>query len=250
MKNLLQIVMDIGEEMIISGAEIHRVEDSIWRMCNSKNVKRTDVFTTTSSMVVTLYDDNGETYTQTRRILTADTNIEKLHLLNNLSRKICSYNLSEEEIKIELENIKKCKKYSFPIECLAYAMITGGFTIFFGGNITEAIVSLFIGVIGRFVVKFIEKINMIRIFSKFFCSLIATVFSYLFVIIGVIEKVDMVMIGNIMVLIPAVALTNAIRDLLTGHNIAGTVRVIEAVTSALAIAAGFLTGALFFGGLA
>ena len=249
MKKLLQIVMDIGEEMLLSGAEIHRVEDSICRMCNAQGAKRTDVFTTTSSMVVTLYDDDDEPFTQTRRIAPANTNIEKIHLLNNLSRKIPNKRISLDNVEAELDNIRMAKKYSFWMECLAYAIITGGFTIFFGGNFTEGLVSLIIGCIGRFVVLFIDKTNMTRIFSKFICSLLATILSYIFVFIGIIEDVDMVMIGNIMVLIPAVGLTNALRDLLTGHSIAGTVRIIESVTYALAIAAGFLTAALFLGGL-
>lgn len=248
MKKLLQIVMDIGEEMLLCGAEINRVEESICRMCNAQGAKRTDVFTTTSSMVVTLYDNN-EPYTQTRRIAPADTNIERIHLLNNLSRKISNNSISIEDAEREVNDIRKTKKYPFWTECLAYAMIIGGFTIFFGGSFIEGLVSLIIGCIGRFVVLFIDKTNMSRIFSKFICSLLATVLSYIFVFLDIIENVDMVMIGNIMVLIPAIGLTNALRDLLTGHSIAGTVRIIESVTYALAIAAGFLTAALFLGGL-
>ena len=44
---------------------------------------------------------------------------------------------------------------------------------------------------------------------------------------------------NIMTLIPGIGLTNALRDLFTGDSIAGLLRSIEAVLTALAIAAGF-----------
>ena len=35
MEELLTCIMDIGEQMLICGAEVHRVEDSIQRMCLS-----------------------------------------------------------------------------------------------------------------------------------------------------------------------------------------------------------------------
>ena len=48
--------MDIGEQMLVYGAEVHRVEDSVERMCYALGAKRIDVFIITSSMVVTVCD--------------------------------------------------------------------------------------------------------------------------------------------------------------------------------------------------
>ena len=47
-----------------------------------------------------------------------------------------------------------------------------------------------------------------------------------------------------MTLIPGIGLTNALRDLFTGDSIAGLLRSIEAVLTALAIAAGYFLVAL------
>ena len=57
--------------------------------------------------------------------------------------------------------------------------------------------------------------------------------------ISAFQHVDKVIIGNIMTLIPGIGLTNAIRDLFTGDSIAGLLRSIEAVLTALSIAAGY-----------
>jgi uncharacterized membrane protein YjjP (DUF1212 family) len=72
-ENLFGLAMDIGEKMLISGAEVHRVEEAIKKMCLSFGATRVDVFIITSSMVVTVFDDMGKTYTQTRRITTQTT---------------------------------------------------------------------------------------------------------------------------------------------------------------------------------
>ena len=60
MKDLIGCVMDIGEQMLLCGAEVHRVEDSIERMCHAFEAERVDVFIITSSMVVTVFLPSGE----------------------------------------------------------------------------------------------------------------------------------------------------------------------------------------------
>ena len=247
MENLLSCAMDIGEEMLISGAEVHRVEESIQRMCAAFGAKRTDVFIITSSMVVTVFSDDNKTFTQTRRITTASTDFEKLHRLNKLSRKICEKHLSEKEIRSELSWVLSRKTYPLWLECIAYAVIAGAFTLFFGGNITEMAVSLFVGLVVRFGILLCDKTVHNKIFSKFFSAAVATFLAFIAVKGGIISSVDKVIIGNIMSLIPGIGLTNALRDLFTGDSIAGLLRSIEAVLTALAIAAGYFLVAVLGG---
>lgn len=239
MDKLFICAMDIGEQMLISGAEVHRVEESIERMCYAFGAKRVDIFTITSSMIATVYTTDGKHHTASRRITAATTDFEKIHHLNELSRKICEQKLSAEEIQKELKAIENCKTYPLWLEVLCYALIAAAFTLFFGGNIAESVVSLIIGAIVRFAVLFSEKTIANKIFGKFFSSTVATALAFLAVNTGILNSVDKVIIGNIMTLIPGVGLTNALRDLFTGDSIAGLLRSIEAVLSGLAIAAGY-----------
>ena len=50
---------------------------------------------------------------------------------------------------------------------------------------------------------------------------------------------DMISIGNIMLLIPGIALTNSLRDMFSGNTLAGLMRFIEALLLAMTIAFGF-----------
>ena len=233
MERLLTCAMDIGEQLLISGAEVHRVEESICRMCAAFGFTRTDVFIITSSMVVTAYDDNTP-YTQTRRITAATVDIEKIHRLNSLSRQICAQPMTETEIRQALAKAVDCKHYSFWVELLCY-----------GGTAIESLISLLVGFIVRMGISLCNKAVPGNIFAKFFSAVVATALAYGAVRLGWIEKVDMIIIGNIMTLIPGIGLTVALRDLFTGDSIAGLLRTIEAVLTALAIAAGyFLVAAL------
>lgn len=232
-------VMDIGEQMLISGAEVHRVEESISRMCRALGAKRVDVFIITSSMIVTVHTPDGQTHTQTRRVTTANINFERLHLLNELSREICAHDLSDEEIESKINEAIHCRKFPLWLEFVSYAVIAGSFTLFFGGSIIESLISLCVGAFVRLGILFCDKMISNRIFGKFFSAVIATCLAFLSVKVGWIADVDKVIIGNIMSLIPGIGLTNALRDLFTGDSIAGLLRSIEAVLTALAIAAGY-----------
>ena len=53
----------------------------------------------------------------------------------------------------------------------------------------------------------------------------------------------MISIGNIMLLIPGVALTNSLRDMFGGNTLSGIMRFIEALLQALTIAFGFALAA-------
>ena len=245
METMLTCAVDIGEQLLLSGAEVHRVEESIRRMCNAFGAKRTDVFIITSSMVVTVFDKQNKSYTQTRRITSTSTDIEKIHRLNALCRKICQEPLSPEQIHQELAVAIDCKTYPFWVELLCYIGIAGAFTLFFGGTYTEMLVSLTVGGIVRCGIFLCDKIVSGQVFSKFFSAAVATALAFAAVKLGIITSVDKIIIGNIMTLIPGIGLTNALRDLFTGDSIAGLLRTVEAALTALAIAAGyFLVAAL------
>lgn len=238
MQNYFDVIMDIGEQMLLCGAEIHRVEDSMERMCIALGATAIDVFIITSSIVVTIHTPDG-CLTQTRRIINSGNDIERFHRLNQLSRDICHSKMTLDNIKERLEDIKTQKRYPFWAEILSYVFIVGSFSFFFGGNLHETLTAALIGAILRFVVLFIDKFEINKIFGKLICSFVATVLTCSAMKIGLIAVIDKVMIGNIMVLIPGVGLTNALRDLLVGDSVSGLLRLIEAILATLAIAAGY-----------
>lgn len=239
MNKLFDLAMDLGEQMLISGAEVHRVEEGLDRILHAMGACRVDVFIITSSMVVTVHTENGDSLTQTRRIKDTGNDYERLHKLNALSRKICSENMSAEDIESELKGISESRGYPQWLICVCYSLIAGAFTLFFGGGLAEAAVSLFVGLIVSFVVMICDRTVKNKIFTKFVSSLVATALALAMLKLGLIPDIDKVLIGNIMTLVPGIGLTNAIRDLFVGDSIAGLLRTIEACLAALAIAAGY-----------
>ena len=130
-EQLLSCALDIGEQMLISGAEVGRVESAIRYICTAYGCRRTDVFTITSSIVVSVEDDNGCHGTQTRRVTGTHTDLTRLHRLNSLSRDICARTPEFDYVRDELKKI--CSQPSYPLwlECLSSALIGFSFAIFF-----------------------------------------------------------------------------------------------------------------------
>ena len=66
---------------------------------------------------------------------------------------------------------------------------------------------------------------------------------------GLGTHVDMIMIGNIMLLIPGVLLTNSFRDFISGDMITGLLHFSEAIITAVCVAVGFVLAMILMGGI-
>ena len=113
-KNLdshISLALDIGMQMLVCGAQISRVEDSIGRICKALGAVETHVFSVTSGIIVTAFDDKGNSATQLRRIHSGSLDLTRLERLNQLSRDICTHRVTDTEIPARLEQIKQETKH-------------------------------------------------------------------------------------------------------------------------------------------
>ena len=242
----LYLVLDIGQYMLQCGGEVSRVEDSIRRMCLAFGAARADVFTITSSIMVTIYAHHFGSVSQNRRIKGMQYDLNRLEQLNQLSRRICSGDLSVEETKVELKAIRKGPGYSFRTQLVAYALVSASFSVFFGGSWRDAVASGLVGVLLKCLDRMIGKTGANALLSALICSCVGGLLAAGTVRLGLGQSVEMISIGNIMLLIPGIALTNSLRDMFSGNTISGLLRFSEAVIKALVIAFGFALVASLF----
>ena len=236
-------ILDIGQYMLQCGGEVSRVEDSIRRLCIAFGAERADVFTITSSIVVTIYAQSFGAVTQTRRITGSFYDLHRLEQLNQLCRRICAEHLSLAETEAGLRDILTTPQYGFGIQVLTYALISASFSLFFGGSWLDAAASGVIGVGLKCLDRVIRRTEANAFLSALLCSCLGGLLAGLAVRFRLGDNVDMISIGNIMLLIPGVALTNSLRDMFSGNTISGLMRFIEAILLALTIAFGFALAA-------
>ena len=170
----------------------------------------------------------------------------RLDDLNQLSRYICEYRLKPEEIQKGLEKIRDKQGYSFKTQILIYAVISGSFSVFFGGDVNDMIASALIGIALKLFEAFVKKGALNSLLTVLLCCGAGGVLSNLTVLIGLGHHADLISIGNIMLLIPGIAFTNSLRDMFSGDTITGLIRCMEALLLALVVGLGFTVANLLF----
>lgn len=239
-RKALQTALNIGAQMLSSGAEISRVEDSIVRMCRAFGAETVECFAITYVIVVTISGENLTGLTEIRRINTFDRNMYKLTELNALSREICETQMNPEQASQRLREIENRKSYSLSGKMFIFALISLSFTLFFGGSLKDMAVSALIGVLIAPVENVLSRSAMNRFVQVFLCSVVAGLLSI--VMAGIWRGVssELVSIGNIMIFIPGVIFTCAVQEIFSNNMLSGLTRLAEAVIISLVIATGFV----------
>ena len=248
-QQILSCALDIGEQMLISGAEVGRVELAVSMICKAYGCTRADVFIITSSMILTVEGADGTHGTQTRRLTGIATDLNKLHKLNDLSRHICAETPDYETVKAKIKEICAEKPYPVWMQVVFSGLTTLAFTVFFGGSWLDGLVALPLGMGLRLLMNLLKKTAANQIIINVLSSFALSLCTIQLVRWGIGQDANKILIGNIMLLIPGIALTNSLRDLIGGDIITGLLRFLDAILVAAAIAAGYILAASVLGGV-
>lgn len=241
-KNLdshISLALDIGMQMLVCGAQISRVEDSIGRICKALGAVETHVFSVTSGIIVTAFDANGNSATQLRRIHSGSLDMTRLEMLNQLSRDICANRVTDVEIPARLEKIQKETGRPLWVMALVYALISGALSIFFGAPWLDGLCAAGTGIILCLLEYWMKRINLDHVFTVFLVSLLTGLCNAALVKLGLGQRYDAISIGNIMLLIPGIAMTNAVHDMFVDDMLSGVSRFFRSLVIAFLVTFGF-----------
>ncbi|MEG0403661.1 threonine/serine exporter family protein [Anaerorhabdus sp.] len=232
---VIQLAMKTGSYLLESGAETYRVEDTIVRICNNYGMEDTNCFCTqTGIMLSSIYD--GTTYSQVARISSRSTNLDKISRLNQLSRdaKILDLDAFEKQLK----EIKTTKIYGLWTNVLFAGICTFGFALLYQGTLIDAFCAFVIGAVVRFLTMYFESKELNSFFNISVSAIFLTFSSLILEQANVLIDRNIVIASTIMLLVPGLAITNAIRDSIAGDLVSGTARGVEALLIAIAVAMG------------
>lgn len=245
---LLCLALDIGEGMLKNGAEVSRVEDTIERICMAYGAAHVEVFSIISFINAAVRMPDGSYSSQLRRVRSTGTNLGTLERLNSLSREICRTTPPLAEFDKKIREAKKRKNYPAWFKVLASASAVGSFCVFFGGSLVDAIVAAIAGVaICAVDIYAPKRVNALAktVLSAFLASMITA----LAVLMDIGANPDFIIIGAIMLLVQGLAFGTALRDLLCGDLLTGTLKTLQALLGALMIAFGYMLAASLTGNL-
>ena len=99
---LLTLSGELGYPLLLSGAEIYRVEESIQRLLQAYGAPRGEVFAIPNCLMVSLTSPDGRPVTQIRRMPTHGTDIYLLEKYNGLCRRLCQLvNLKGTQLEVQ-----------------------------------------------------------------------------------------------------------------------------------------------------
>ena len=235
---IVQGILDIGESMLISGAENYRIEDSVYRMCRSYGFVKYDVFVIPSNIQITVETENGDIITQVRHIENADIDFDQLDYMNNLCRYVCSHTPDEEELQKKYQEVKNRPPQHPAAKYFAGIMGGTGFAVFFGCNFKDAIVAVIVSLMIVVVGKWLEKREGNLFVYNTILSFLSEVIIVLSVRNGFADHPERIMIGIVMLLISGLSTTNGIREILQKDYISGFINIMNSILGAAGIAVG------------
>lgn len=237
-KKLLLLAILAGKTMLKNGAETYRAEDTIQRICKSRNdIKYADAFVTPTGIFASL-EFEGEIITYLVRVKSTKIDLNKINLVNEFSREFVNSNMSIDDGLAKLKKIDGINIYDVLIKSLFGSLACAFFSLLFGGNLYDFIATYLVSLIVLLSINKIAKFQMTFFINNFIGAALASILSIIFIKIGIGKNMDTIIIASIMSLVPGVAITNALRDTISGDFVSGLSRGMEAIFSALAIAFG------------
>ena len=238
---LLDLATDLGYELAMSGAETFRVEESISRVLASYGLNA-EVFAIPNYLIVSTVTEDGTPITRMRRIGNHGNNLDGVEKYSGLSRALCNRKPDPKTGMQWLEATRtQLLHYSTTVKYLGYFFGAFGYALFFGGDLLDGVFSGLCGLLVGLVDHLMELRKANQFFRTIISSFCLAFVAYAVEIFGLTLRPDAVIIGALMILVPGLLFTNAMRDIIYGDTNSGLNRIVQVFLIAVSIALGTAT---------
>ncbi len=241
---LLNMAAELGYQLMYSGGEIYRVEESVRRLLHAYGLENPEVFAIPNCLLVSIITPQGHPITRMRRVPAHGTDIELLERCNSLCRRLCVDAPTLDEAQAAVSALPQdMPRHSHRMTLLGYGVAPAFFAPLFGGGLPDTAASFLSGLaVGVCLLYGRRFIGANHFFRTAVCSAVAAFLALALVEAGLGRSVDVVTISTLMVLVPGVALTNAMREIMAGDTFSALSRTADAILVASAIALGAAAG--------
>ncbi|PLT30288.1 threonine/serine exporter family protein [Peribacillus deserti] len=233
---VMELCLLAGKIMLQNGAETYRVEDTMERIAGYYNIGRPHSYVTPTGIIFSL---DGVVPAKLIRIANRNTDLHKVTAANSISRKITNGELTSKEAYKQLQELEKQDlSYPFVIQLLAASISSGCFVIMFMGGWHDFLPALLCGGLGFTCFVYIHKLVEVKFFAEFLAAFVIGLAAFSLKAWGAGHEADKIIIGSVMPLVPGLLITNAVRDLMSGHLVSGLSKGADAFLTASAIGTG------------
>ncbi|MEH0157612.1 threonine/serine exporter family protein [Limibacter armeniacum] len=234
----MHLAAEAGKIILENGGETYRVEETITHICQCYGIEEVDSFVTPTGIMMSVTDTEGNSFSLVKRVTKRVVNLEKVRLVNDISRRVQHEKPPVRSVREELKHIKTIGSYSHLTTVAISSTAAGFFCLLYGGSFRDFCVAFFIGCLLNLLTWISDKLQLIGFLTNLTGGAVATFTALFMTHMGIGVNEDKITIGAIMLLVPGLAITNAIRDTIAGDLVSGLSRGLEAFFVAVAISVG------------
>lgn len=237
-KEILALAVEMGDALLRNGAEVYRVEDTVMHILEAYEIENYDVYVLSNGIFASANEDKDDACSMIRHVPLGTTHLGRIAALNQLSREICSHECSLLNAWERLDACREIPFYRKSIQIVFCGLGCACFGYLFGGRPLDAVAAFFIGLLLKMFLIALKRGKNSKFIINILGSAFVTLLSLVVFSLGVPILYDKVIIGDIMPLVPGIALTTSIRDFFNGDYLSGAIHMIDAVLTAFCIAVG------------
>lgn len=230
--------------LVNGGAETYRVEDTIERIGHSlgNDVK---CYVTVTAIFIEI---NHENYKFIKSRL-GGTNLQMIDEINTMSRQLAVHTMTPDEFALHINHLYKYKRtadFPFSIKAIGAGFVSMAPMLLFQMPLYYFIYCFFVGIIGYTISYVLSKLSMLPYADLFISGFVIALLAILLKDIHLITQYHTIIIGAIMPLVPGVAITNAIRELVMRHALSSMVKFLDSLLVASSIGFGIASALIIF----
>lgn len=234
---VIDVLMLAGAILAQSGAEIHRVEDTMIRIAHSQGIEHANVLAIPAAIFFSIDHTN---ISRMKRIVNSNYDMQKVCDVNQISRSLANEEISLEEAWSQLNAIKQQKPPYNNIQITLAAVVAAPFfTIMFGGSLLDAAGAVLATALAFPISLIVERYIGIDFVTTFVGAFVFSLTSYLLSATTTLPiNPNLINAGAVMPFVPGIAFTNAVRDLMTNHINTGMTKFFQTALIILSLGAG------------
>lgn len=244
-QTVLNLLTEIGEMMITSGAHTARIIRNLERIAKGLGY-HCELVLTYTGIVISVYKQNKfKAHTLAKTVKSKGLNFETISEISILSWDVLENNIPIQEIKSTLEQIKSKKVYS-NLQLYAIAPLASvALCMLFDGDWLQSLIVYISTLCGYFVRRTLLQKHHNHMFAFFIAATISTLIIH-FLGISFNVQVKQALVVSVLYLIPGAVMINSFIDYLEGYFESGTSRFIYSLMAILMIAFGFYASTVIF----
>ncbi|WP_179394844.1 threonine/serine exporter family protein [Lacticaseibacillus absianus] len=239
-KTIIELCGRVGKLLLENGAETGRVEGTVEYIGVAAGVP----ISCHATMTALFVDADTDTATHLVKVRTKDFDLRKVDAVNTLSRQFTAGAIDFATLDQAVGAIETTRRdYTWPQKILGAGLVSVAPMLLFQAAWSDLAWAFGVGIAGYLAANQVGRHTETPYIAVAAGGAVIGLLATGLQRAGVGVSADNIIISALMPLVPGVAITNSLRELIAKHTISGLVRAVDAVMVAGAIGGGVVVGA-------